>query len=70
MKAKGQEISDSYLVEETVTRRLASRDPLPKRYIGVPDELREECRKRMTKDMLAVLDRFEDKLCCSCILPC
>ena len=29
-------------------------------FYGVPDELREECRKRLPKDMLAVLDRFED----------
>ncbi len=29
-------------------------------FYGVPDELREECRKRLPADMLAVLDRFED----------
>ncbi len=29
-------------------------------FYGVPDELREECRKRLPKDMLSVQDRFED----------
>ena len=29
-------------------------------FYGVPEELKAECRKRLPKDMLAVLDRFED----------
>ena len=29
-------------------------------YYGIPDEIRDECRKRLPEDMLAVVDRFED----------
>ncbi len=28
-------------------------------YYGIPDEIKEECRKRLPEDMLAVIDRFE-----------
>lgn len=28
-------------------------------FYGVPEELKDECRKRLKKDMLAVLDRFD-----------
>ncbi len=31
-------------------------------YYGVPDEMREECRKRLPEDMLEVLDQFEERL--------
>lgn len=31
-------------------------------FYGVPDALKEECRKRLPEDMLAVLDRFDQKL--------
>ena len=31
-------------------------------FYGVPEELKEECRKRLTNDLLAVLRRFEDHL--------
>ena len=30
-------------------------------FYGVPDELKAECRKRLPKDMLAVLDRFDEQ---------
>ena len=30
-------------------------------FFGVPDELAEECRKRLPADMLAVIDRFEQR---------
>ena len=30
-------------------------------FYGVPDELAEECRKRLPEDMLAVLDRFNEQ---------
>lgn len=30
-------------------------------FYGVPDELKAECRKRLPKDMLAVLDRFDER---------
>ena len=30
-------------------------------FYGVPDELAEECRKRLSEDMLAVLDRFNEQ---------
>lgn len=30
-------------------------------FYGVPDELMQECRKRLPDDMLAVLDRFEEQ---------
>ncbi len=29
-------------------------------FYGVPEEMKKECRRRLTKDMLAVLDRFEN----------
>ena len=31
-------------------------------YWGVPEELKEECRKRLPEDMLAVLDRFRAEI--------
>ena len=31
-------------------------------FYGVPEEMKAECRKRLPKDMLAVLDRFENLL--------
>ena len=31
-------------------------------FYGVPDEMKEECRKRLPEDMLEVLDRFEQKM--------
>lgn len=31
-------------------------------FYGVPEELKKECRKRLRKDMLEILDRFEEQL--------
>lgn len=31
-------------------------------FYGIPDEMKEECRKRLPEDMLEVLDRFEQKM--------
>ena len=31
-------------------------------FYGVPDDLKEECRKRLDEDLLEVLDRFEERI--------
>ena len=31
-------------------------------FFGVPEEMKEECRKRLSPEMLEVLDRFEERV--------
>ena len=32
-------------------------------FYGVPEELKKECRERLTPDLLEILDRFENRIC-------
>jgi hypothetical protein len=33
-------------------------------FYGVPEELKDECRKRLPEDLLAVVDRFWSAVIC------
>ena len=33
-------------------------------FYGVPDELKEECKKRLTDEMVEVVERFEGRMPC------
>lgn len=33
-------------------------------FYGVPEDLKEACRKRLPEDLLEVLQRFDARICC------